>query len=235
MANKAPSFLSDFKLKLSAKPLAQGAKPPAFVIGIYRNNPQFTVFTGHDNGSGLTMISAGMDIFTFRTVMLSLRELATNQSIGACKFRVDNKKPIPKEERTDPKIKLKTTSETWIGKDEDGKCWMSLVSTENEQAPKIKFYIGSDYYHTYNANAEVSKIIVANKTVSFCDTFISYIDEAIKISNTDEKGNDRSGGQNGGGNKSYGNNKPNTGQKHGGASGGGGFDTNDFDDGDFDE
>lgn len=232
MANKPPSFLNDFKLRLTAKPLAQGAKPPAFVISIYRNNPQFTVFTGHDNGSGLTMISAGMDIFTFRTVMLSLKELAINQTLGACKFRIDNKKPIPKEQRTDPKVRLKVTSETWIGKDEDGKCWVSLVSTENEQAPKIKFYIGTDYYHSYNANSDVSKIIIASKTVAFCDTFISYIDEAIKVSNTDEKGNDRSSGGNHGGN-SYGSGSNNYVKKSGGASSGD-FDAGDFDDGDFD-
>ena len=49
---KIKTIFDDQKLKLTAKPIEQGARPPTFQVSTYRNNPQFTVYTNHDNGSG---------------------------------------------------------------------------------------------------------------------------------------------------------------------------------------
>ena len=56
---KVKTIFDDQKLKLTAKPIEQGARPPTFQVSTYRNNPQFTVYTNHDNGSGVTWISDG--------------------------------------------------------------------------------------------------------------------------------------------------------------------------------
>lgn len=146
-SNRPKTILDEYKLRMSAKPLAQGAKPPSLIVNIYRNNPQLTVFTGHDNGSGITMISAGMDARTWYTVC-ELVNYYADSNTPAGKTKIENKAPIPAAQRTDPKVKLKVTSETWIGKDEDGKVWISIVHGENQQAPKIQFYFGVDYYHS---------------------------------------------------------------------------------------
>lgn len=145
--NRPKTILDEYKLRMTAKPLAAGAKPPALIVNLYRNNPQITVFTGHDNGSGITMIGAGMDPRTWFTVC-ELVNYYSEPTTAPGKTKIENKSQIPANQRTDPKVKLKVSSETWIGKDEDGRVWISIVHGENQQAPKIQFYFGVDYYHS---------------------------------------------------------------------------------------
>lgn len=150
-ANDRPkTVLDEYKLRITTKPLATGAKPPALVVNVYRNNPQITVFTGHDNGSGITRITAGMDPKTFCMLIASVLHFSNPQT-PAGKLKIENKKPIPKEQRTDPKVKNQVVTETLIGKDEDGRVWIAIQDAKNAQAPKIQFYFGMDYYHAAKA------------------------------------------------------------------------------------
>lgn len=220
MSQKRTTILNEFKLRMTTKPLAQGAKPPALVVNVYRNNPQITVFTGHDNGSGITMLSAGMDVDMFSTLIEWVRHYA-NPETPPGKIKVENKKPVPKEERTDPKQRLKVSTETWVGKDEDGKLWISIVSAENASAPKIQFYFGQNYYHTVRTKEpESMNSIMAAR--GWCNTFTHLVFGVLVSLGQDEQntggGNNNSGGQkkndwgssNGGGSKGKSNNSWNT-------------------------
>lgn len=142
---KVKTIFDDQKLKLTAKPLEQGARPPTFQVGTYRNNPQFTVYTNHDNGSGVTWISAGMDAGTFWYALESILALANGA--GPDMVEIENKRDIPKEKRQDPKVKYEVVSKTMIGRDEDGKIWISVQDQKKANAPKVRFYFQVNYYH----------------------------------------------------------------------------------------
>ena len=143
---KVKTIFDDQKLKLTAKPIEQGARPPTFQVSTYRNNPQFTVYTNHDNGSGVTWISAGMDAGTFWYALQAIVRLATAGTNGDC-VEIENKRDIPKEKRQDPKTKYEIVSKTMIGRDDDGKIWISIQDQKKANAPKIRFYFQINYYH----------------------------------------------------------------------------------------
>ena len=134
-APRATTILDERKLNLTAAPLQKGAKPPAMKVGIFRNNPQFTVFPNCDNGSGVSLISAGMNFHTFIQAMDLVIYLA-QPSTPVDTFRITNNQPIKKEDRTDPNVRQKTVSETLIGKDEDGRMWICVLDRVNNNAPK---------------------------------------------------------------------------------------------------
>lgn len=230
MSAKQKTILDEFKLRLTTKPLAQGAKPPALVVNVYRNNPQLTVFTGHDNGSGKTMLSAGFDVITFSSLMEIVRWFAQVDTPPG-KVKVDTLKPIPKEMRTDPKVRIKCSAETWIGKDDDGKIWISVVDPDNQNAPKIKFYFEANYYHKYHIKADPA-IISAIIAKSWANVFENLVAQVLHANgqdpqNTGSGSGGNSGGGYQGGNKSYGGNKggyQNGGNKsYGNNNGGGGY------------
>lgn len=206
MSQKRSTILNEFKLRMTTKPLAQGAKPPALVVNVYRNNPQITVFTGHDNGSGITMLSAGMDVDMFSTLIEWVRHY-TMPDTPPGKIKVENKKPVPKEERTDPKQRLKVSTETWVGKDEDGKLWISIVSAENPSAPKIQFYFGQNYYHTVRTK-EPESMNSSMAARGWCNTFTHLVFGVLVALGQDEQntGGGKSGGSSNGGNSSWNNN-----------------------------
>lgn len=138
-APRPVSILDERKLNLTARPLEKGAQPPTLKVGIYRNNPNITVFTNVNNGSGVTSIRAGMDAITFSTIIEIIRYLARDDT-PPNQAEIENKKPIPKEQRTDPSVKLSVASKTKIGKDDDGRIWIAILDPNVQNAPRIQFY-----------------------------------------------------------------------------------------------
>lgn len=217
MSDRQKTALDEYKLRLIAKPLVAGAKPPMLSVGVYRNNPQITVFPGHDAGTGVKVISAGMDLRTFNVFLETVRRLAQKEHPPA-KIKFDNSKQIPKEQRSDPKVRNKLSTELFIGKDEDGKMWISVTSAENQSAPKVKFYFGMDYYHKLKAvGVELSEgDISALNAVAWVNMFDKLVHGVILSNGQDPRNTGESSSSNSG----YGN-------KSGGAT------TESFSDGDF--
>lgn len=252
---KSNSIFDDWKLRLTTKPLASGAKPPMFAVSIFNKNPQFTVYPNHDNGSGVTFIPASMDAKTFFMIMQMIDYLAdrviAEGNISPVKYKWDNKTQIPREQRSDPKVSMKVVSESWVGVDEKG-VWISVKDANNAQAPLIQFHFGTDYYHPLSGKdlQEQWKSAQAAKgwTAMNRGLMINVLDRAgakepeggnqgggyQKNNNYGNKGGNKSY-SNGGGNKSYGNNGGgNQSYGSGGNGGGSGFDdVDEFDDGDF--
>lgn len=150
---KVKTIFDDPKMKITAKPLAKGSRPPTFQCSTYLNNPQFVIYPNHDNGSGVTWISAGMDVYTFSFIMYGIVAIAKRGKPGTF-IKIDNKREIPKEKRTDPSIRLQTVSTTHVQKDEEGRMFISVIDANKPNAPKIRFYFGPNYYHTYTTNNE---------------------------------------------------------------------------------
>lgn len=220
--NSAPrptTILDERKLNLTAAPVQKGAKPPSMKVGIYRNNPQFTVFPNCDNGSGINRISAGMNLDTFITAMNAMIWLAQDNTAPDT-LSIGNNQPIKKEERTDPNVRQKTVSETLIGKDEDGQMWISVVDRVNANAPKVKFYFKPDYYHSFrskNDNLDKGKISRLH-AISWAERSIALILALMAQAGVDPQ---NAAGGNGGQKPAYGNNGGGNKGGYGGGNGGG--------------
>ena len=242
---KIKTIFDDQKLKMTAKPIEQGARPPTFQLGTYRNNPQFTVYTNHDNGSGVTWMSAGMDMSTFNFVIELIRQLATNGPNGEV-YEIENKRDIPKEKRTDPKVTKQVASKTLVGRDDDGKIWISVQDPNKPNAPKIRFYFGLNYYHSIRSKQSIDAGRISQiQATAWCDQsqllmanlVMDNPNAAIDAANAQAGWQNKSGG-NGGGNRGgnggggYNNNNGggNGGNKGGGATSGDGFGGDTFED-----
>lgn len=235
---KVKTIFDDQKLKLTAKPIEAGARPPTFQLSTYMNNPQFTVYTNHDNGSGVTWISAGMDVTTFGTAIQILQHLA-DPNTAPDTYCIENKRDIPKDKRTDPKVTKQVVSKTMIGKDDDGKIWISVQDQNKPNAPKIRFYFMPNYYHNITsknglAPADLSRLTVRAWTAQMSDFMVQLLmnnpNAKIDQENNMAKfgggksyggGGNKSYGNNGGGNKSYGGGQKSYGNNNGGGNGGG--------------
>ena len=243
---KVKTILDDQKFKLTAKPLESGARPPSLQLGTYLNNPQITVFPNHDNGSGCSVINAGLDVNTFGMVLKSLEYLIALQ--GEDQIEIENKRDIPKEKRTDPKVTKQVVSKIQMGKEADGKVWISVLDNLKPNAPKIRFYFGINYYHTIRSKSGLTpgqfSQMQAAAWVQNAHTFMSgilldnpnaEIDRAALAEKFGNKGGGYGGnkGGNGGGyaKKSYGGNSGGNGGSGGGAPADEGFGGNFDDDG----
>ena len=236
---KIKTIFDDQKLKLTAKPIEQGARPPTFQVSTYRNNPQFTVYTNHDNGSGVTWISAGMDAGTFWYTLQAIVHLATNGTNGDC-VEIENKRDIPKEKRQDPKVKYEIVSKTMIGRDDDGKIWISIQDQKKANAPKIRFYFQINYYHNVRWKSNLTPGQLSQQYALGWVDMVSKLMGGLLLNNPNaaidaenaqsawqSKGGNSGGGYNKGGNN---NNRNSGGNSNGGGNGssgdgfgGGGF------------
>lgn len=218
---KVKTILDDQKFKLTAKPIESGARPPTLQLATYFNNPQLTVFPNHDNGSGCTVINAGLDINTFGMVLKNLEYLIALQ--GEDQIEIENKRDIPKEKRTDPKVTKQVVSKIQMGKDPDGKVWISVLDNVKPNAPKIRFYFGINFYHTIRSKSGLTpgqfSQMQAAAWVQNAHTFMAgillnnpnaEIDRAAIAEKFGNKGGgyggNKGGNNYGGGKKSYGGN-----------------------------
>lgn len=245
---KIKTIFDDVKLKMTAKPIEQGARPPTLQLGTYRNNPQFVVYPNHDNGSGVTWITAAMNMGTFSWVLQGIIYLVDNVE-GEETFSIDNKKDIPKEKRTDPKITKQVVSKTMVGREADGRIWISIQDNTKPNAPKIRFYFGIDYYHSVSSkNGTFTPAVQSQIQAKAWATQMSALMYGLSLNNPNaeiDAANAQAGWQNkkGGGNGGGGYNKGGNGggynkggqgyaNKSTGASSGDNFGGNDgFDDG----
>ena len=226
---KVKTILDDQKFKLTAKPIESGARPPTLQLGTYFNNPQITVFPNHDNGSGVSVIGAGLDINTFGLVLKSLEYLITLQ--GEDQIEIENKRDIPKEKRTDPKVTKQVVSKIQMGKEADGKVWISVLDNVKPNAPKIRFYFGINYYHTIRSKSGLTpgqfSQMQAAAWVHTAHTFMSGIllnnpNAEIDRAAIAEKFGNKGGGYGGNKNSSYGGGKKSYGNSNSGGGTGGG-------------
>ncbi len=224
---KIKTIFDDQKLKLTAKPIEQGARPPTFQVSTYRNNPQFTVYTNHDNGSGVTWISAGMDAGTFWYALEAIKHLAVNGG-GGDVVEIENKRDIPKEKRQDPKVKYEVVSKTMIGRDDDGKIWISVQDQKKANAPKIRFYFQVNYYHNVRWKSNLTPGQISQQYALAWVDMVSKLmgglllnnpNAAIDTENAQAAWRDK-GGQGGGYNKGGNGGGYNKGGNNGGGNGG---------------
>lgn len=115
---------------------------------IYGTNPRITINTNNeaDKNVNYGMINAGMDPVTF-FLLLDLLEKIAKDDTKPNKMKLDCLTTSKTDDggRTQPFL----NSEVWIGKDDEGICWISVVAKDR---PKIKFnFTMSDYHKLHKA------------------------------------------------------------------------------------
>lgn len=241
---KPKMIFDERKLNLTAPPIQKGGRPASLAAQIYRNNIQLTVFPNADNGSGVNMISGGMDLHTARLLARACAYLA-DENTPPDQFEMDCNVEIPREERTDPKNKMRVKSRIRVGKNDDGHMYIGVIDS-NQNAPKILFKFGLSYYHQMRRKSEggeMDKAMLSRwAALDWFDMIISLADVTLSVGAMGLGERHAPKDQGNGGGNSYGNNNGGGYGNNGGGGYGGGakkatsssYDSG-FDDGDFDD
>lgn len=240
---KPKMIFDERKLNLTAAPIQKGGKPANLAAGIYRNNVQLTVYPNADNGSGVNMISGGMDLHTLRMLARAARFLADDNTPPDY-FEMDNNVEIPREERSDPKNKMRVKSRTRVGKTDDGYMYIAVIDS-NQNAPKIQFRFGLSYYHQLRRKSEGENMDRATLSrwgaLEWFDMIVSLAETTLAVGGMglgerhapkEQNNNNGYGNKTGGGNGGWGGQNNNGGGAKKPTSSG--YDDG-FDDGDFDD
>lgn len=136
--------LDNRKLTLNAPcPTAQG-KTSNLVWGLVANNPRITVYTGdpEDSGerNGYGKIVAAMDAPAFYILLGMIEKYADGPNSEKGKMDNLNYTWFGGKRSEQPVV----VSETWVGKDKDGKVFLSIISGSR---PKIAFYFQPPQFH----------------------------------------------------------------------------------------
>lgn len=197
-----------------------------------KNNPSITVWTGvesdkaNDNGK----IVAAMDDIVVEGLFDLIERAADFDTEGGTKdFRdkISNKNFIfPGGKRSDAPVNV---SETWVGKDKEGKVWISVLSFKQDR-PKIRFYFKFSDFHTFvhgsgEAYSEAEASVVAARAYARkLRHVIAHLSVTEWVEPEPRPQQGGYGGRgNGGGGGWQGNGGGNGGGNQGGNSGGGDF------------
>jgi len=125
---------NEFKMRLLApKPDGQ-RRAPSLSVSVIRNNPRIDVYTEVEGDRDRGKITAPMDSTTFFALLSVLEAVIEGPSDEQTK--ITNKIGPPQDKRI--------VSTTIVGKDKDGKVFISVVATER---PKVKFvFLPSDWH-----------------------------------------------------------------------------------------
>lgn len=132
-AERKRTPFDEFRLRLNAKPLQQGAKSPSLKFDVYQNNANFRVYT---NIEGQKPIYAGMDLYSFMAVLNYLSKFAADQMGDVTHREVVCKTGSPRD--------MKVACKVRVGKDEQNAIFISVLA---ENYPPIKFVFGPSQYH----------------------------------------------------------------------------------------
>lgn len=200
-APRKKHYMDDAKLRLSAEPVSGSQKRPSLTVTVINNNPRIDVYTNLEGDKANGVIHAKMDAPTFFIFLQQLEALLDD--VPKTQYFIKNKRPG--ENRGEQVVE----STTVIGKDEEGKAYISIIAADGDR-PKIKFYFGVSYFHQLSAgngrkltDAEVS-VIAARAWVRMMGTIIgnvltdNYVEPEARPRKEGGGGNWKSGGGGGG-------------------------------------
>lgn len=137
-------------LKLYAK--NEDGKNAALSVGLFSNNPRFTVFTNveADKNVEYGKINAPMNVVSFRAAMNLVKmaiDFQPTESTPEFKVKMDllgtgwsGRQPLP-----DPVLQ----AHFWAGKDKTGCVWVSVAAPDHKNRPRLKFIICPDEWTAF--------------------------------------------------------------------------------------
>lgn len=210
--NAKQNALKDYKLRLVANPLPDAIQrngipqEPTVAIGVYDNQPRFTVYTNSKSmmkNDRALPIEANMDTFTFGSVMAAIRQAATDKDFKG--LTISNKGYFYGPEGRSDKPGVKST--TYVGRTPDGEVFLGFSTKRLNDNKPILFIFRPTIYHGWAwkggdvlTDSEVSELyalsyvdMMTKLVVNVLhDEFISY--EEIKERKEQNKQNRAGGG-----------------------------------------
>lgn len=125
---------NEYKLRILG-PIQDGAKfPSALQVSVIKNQPRLDVFTNIPNDRDYGKISAPMDSLTAMAVIMELERIIDG----------DNDTQVKIVNKSGWKESIKVISNTYIGKDKEGRVWISITAQDRA---KIKFVFLPSEWH----------------------------------------------------------------------------------------
>lgn len=149
--------LNEAKLRIYGEPVKGSKRSPWIGVSVFRNNPRLEVQTNVENDKNFGFINGNMDSGSFFMLLEVLKWVIAHD--GKVQRRVPNK--------TGPINEIVDASAIFVGKDDEGCVYISVIDVDNER-PKIKFIFTPSNYHTLTdetggalTRAEISQFYAA--------------------------------------------------------------------------
>lgn len=168
--------LDNRKLNLSTPcPTAKG-KYSALIWGVYSNNPRLTVYTGDPDDTTKDpygRITAALDVPTFFAFLeLMKRVIVSKEEV---KFSIENKNfTFFGGKRSEKPVLVSTL---WVGKDKDGKVWISVIS-DDASRPKVRFFFGDNQFH-HITHSDGSPLTPGENSTLFATGYFSILTNLV--------------------------------------------------------
>lgn len=217
---RKPNALSEYKLRLTAKPVAPGSRAPNFGIVVVKNQPHLVVRTNVENDKNYGKIEAKLDTPTYFALIEALSQIIDGPN-GARKVISNMGHPFANGQRSkEPKLDTKVL----VGKSAEGVVWIAVTSWEQSR-PVIQFSFAPTQYHQW-AHGDGTPLTEAEASVLYAKSYIRNMSALVPLILFDEYVEpEPRGGQ---GNWQQNNSNSSTQSQQQSHSGGGG---GDFDDG----
>ncbi len=145
---------NEWKLSLAGPADTPNAtRPPNLKVAVIVNSPRIDVYTNVHGDKDNGRISAPMDAVTFMAVIVELEKII--DGVPDVQVKIGNKTGGPGQQRM--------LSTTLVGKDKEGRVYISLIA---EGRPQIKFlFLPSDWH--YLAHKDGAKFTEAETTLVY--------------------------------------------------------------------
>ncbi len=225
-----------------ADPVEGAQKRPSLRFGVYGNVPRITVKTNVQGDMNNGKIDFNMDLGTFAVAMAYLQDLTNKVPDTPSEMKFIYQDDFVAGKKLDKIITLATLV---IGKANDGRIYIAVLSSQQSR-PRIRFFFGPSKYHAIQngdgslVSPEVMSVAYAR---GFARAFEPMIYQLLTGSSFDPNAKNVAnpanfnggGGGNGGGNRGGGGNNYNRGGNGGGGNAprpqGGGNNFDSFDSG----
>lgn len=191
------------KLRLTAPPPQGGNRRPAMAFSVVNNNPRIDVYTNIETDKDGGKIRAAMDTPVFFSVLELIQQAIDSTEPFQRAIENKNHKFFNGKRSEKPE----TISKTIVGKDEEGRVFISVVA---KGVTPVKFIFTHSYYHNYMhrdgspvSEAEVS-VLMAKSYLKMLQGMIPsvltkhYVEPPPRDNNNNRGGGNRGGGYGGG-------------------------------------
>lgn len=130
---------SNVKLRMSApNPSVKGGRWAQLGFGVWNNNPRIILFTNDPNLSGqennFGQLQVPVDHIVLATIVEEVKKYINSKEPGKTKIANMTAPPRGSESK-----EFVNSSDIWIGKDDEGVIFISVVAKDSSKWPTIKF------------------------------------------------------------------------------------------------
>ena len=154
---------NEYKTRLFAEPKS-GGRAPSLAVAVIKNQPRITVFTGVEGDRNKGVIHAAMDVHAFYDV-INMIERMIDADVDSIEKVINN---------TGWNKEFKYASTTVVGKDSQGRVFISVIDERNKGITPIKFVFKPTNYH-YLADKEGNGLTEADVSKRYAKAYVDFL------------------------------------------------------------